>query len=203
MLKTFVKNTLFPSSVKYWEQRYANGGNSGAGSYGELAFFKANIINAFVTDNKIQTIVEFGCGDGYQLSLYTFPKYTGLDISKTAIQLCKYRFGNDTTKDFIQYNPKLIDESLCAELAISIDVIFHLVEDDIFELYMKHLFIASSQFVIIYSSDFNCGQRGHERRRQFTKWIRNNAPCWELEDIINGKHPISYSNFYIYKRNER
>lgn len=42
---TLSKNWSFPSSKEYWEQRYAGGGTSGAGSYGKLAEFKAEIIN--------------------------------------------------------------------------------------------------------------------------------------------------------------
>ena len=33
------------SSKDYWEKRYSKGGNSGAGSYNNLALFKASIIN--------------------------------------------------------------------------------------------------------------------------------------------------------------
>ena len=35
----------FPGSEKYWEKRYIAGGNSGAGSYGKLAEFKAEVLN--------------------------------------------------------------------------------------------------------------------------------------------------------------
>ena len=39
-------------SNKFWNDRYANGGNSGAGSYNELAKFKADIINNFIEKIK-------------------------------------------------------------------------------------------------------------------------------------------------------
>ena len=38
----------FAGSAAYWEERYRRGGNSGAGSYGKLAEFKAEVINDFV-----------------------------------------------------------------------------------------------------------------------------------------------------------
>ena len=90
----------FPGSKEYWERRYAEGGNSGAGSYNKLAEFKAEIINNFVKENCVQTVIEFGCGDGNQLSLAHYQKYTGFDVSKTAITLCKKRFKGDHTKTF-------------------------------------------------------------------------------------------------------
>jgi Methionine biosynthesis protein MetW len=57
------------SSGDYWESRYRAGGTSGAGSYGLLAAFKADFINAFVTDNGIASVLDLGCGDGNLLSL--------------------------------------------------------------------------------------------------------------------------------------
>jgi hypothetical protein len=40
-------------SKDYWEKRYAKGETSGAGSYGDLARYKAEIVNAFVEENNI------------------------------------------------------------------------------------------------------------------------------------------------------
>lgn len=45
-----LKNFLTPSpkwtgSTDYWKNRYLEGGNSGAGSYNNLAQFKAEVIN--------------------------------------------------------------------------------------------------------------------------------------------------------------
>lgn len=37
------KNKKFSTSDQYWEKRYANGGNSGSGSYSKLAEFKAEL----------------------------------------------------------------------------------------------------------------------------------------------------------------
>src|SRR5579859_8234848 len=59
----------FRGSSTYWEERYRAGGNSGAGSYGRLAEFKAEVLNGFVHSRGIRSVVEFGCGDGAQLAL--------------------------------------------------------------------------------------------------------------------------------------
>ena len=39
-------------SKNYWEKRYLKGGDSGDGSYGKLAEFKAKIMNRFVKENS-------------------------------------------------------------------------------------------------------------------------------------------------------
>lgn len=90
----------FPGSNRYWEERYASGRNSGAGSYKKLAEFKAEIVNSFVTRHNVTSVIEFGCGDGNQLELANYHRYLGLDVSETVISLCKQRFSSDTSKTF-------------------------------------------------------------------------------------------------------
>ena len=90
----------FPGSEKYWETRYAAGGNSGVGSYDKFAEFKADTINRFVVDRQIQSVIEFGCGDGNQLKLATYPRYIGFDVSETIISSCQDCFADDDCKTF-------------------------------------------------------------------------------------------------------
>jgi len=126
----------FPGSAAYWENRYSAGGNSGAGSYGQLASFKADVINDFVATHRVKTVIEFGCGDGNQLSLAKYPSYLGFDVSSTAVSKCRELFKSDPSKSF-----RLLSEyeNEIADLTLSLDVIYHLVEDEIFERYMRNL----------------------------------------------------------------
>ena len=39
-----LRQVIFPGSQNYWRKRYAMGGNSGKGSYGKSAEFKAEIL---------------------------------------------------------------------------------------------------------------------------------------------------------------
>jgi hypothetical protein len=199
----------FPGSKKYWEERYKTGGNSGQGSYGKLAEFKAEVINSFVKEKRINSIVEFGCGDGNQVSLFDFPKYIGLDVSETAVNLCRERFIKDKTKSFFLYKPEEVESNKSlfkAELSLSLDVIYHLVEDLQFDLYMKNLFQSAEKFVIIYSSNTGKNPEGtspHIKYRRFTDWIEKNAPEWELFRKIKNKYPKeSFSDFFIFSRRQ-
>src|SRR5689334_12644093 len=90
----------FPGSAEYWENRYSAGGHSGVGSYGSFAQFKADVLNEFVATNHIENVIEFGCGDGNQLSLAKYPKYMGFDVSSTALSKCRQRFESDPSKSF-------------------------------------------------------------------------------------------------------
>lgn len=196
----------FAGSEKYWEDRYATGGNSGVGSYGKFADFKAEIVNTFVTEKSVQSVIEFGCGDGNQLLLAKYPQYIGFDVSLTAINNCRKLFALDATKTF-----DLMDNyaGQVADLALSLDVIYHLVEGQIFEDYMQTLFSAANRYVIIYSSntDNNRGFEGsHIRHRKFSGWIQKNLPNWKLLKFIRNKYPYggnyrtgSFAGFFIYE----
>lgn len=188
------------------------GGSSGSGSYGQLAAFKAEVINAFVKKHQITSVVEFGCGDGNQLSLAQYPRYIGLDVARSAISLCRHKFRNDPTKSFFFYDPAYFEDAagvFQSDLALSLDVIFHLVENNVFARYMELLFQTSRRYVIIYSSNYNeitCSP--HERERQFTDYVATQFKNWELIEKIKNRYPLSeypaplgsIADFYIYER---
>src|SRR5690349_9344381 len=88
----------FPNATSYWERRYYSQGNSGLGSYGAAAVYKAFILNKLVKNNAVNSVIEFGCGDGNQLKYYEFKSYIGLDVASHCIQKCSDYFRVDKTK---------------------------------------------------------------------------------------------------------
>jgi len=206
MRKIFGNRNKFSGSKDYWISRYSSGGNSGDGSYQHLAEFKAEILNDFVRVKNIKTVIEFGCGDGNQLTLSRYPSYVGFDVSPVALRQCRTLFSNDKSKEF-----KLVSEYAQerADLALSLDVIYHLVENEIFERYMERLFDASNEFVIIYSSDSDGlaeKTAAHVRHRKFSNWIMNKRPSWELLEKVKNRYPYdgntktgSFADFYFYQ----
>lgn len=200
----------FSSSAQYWEDRYKLGGNSGAGSYGRLAEFKAATINAFVQANNIKTVIEFGSGDGAQLELSRYPSYTGVDVSTRAVELCQNRFKSDSSKRFILASSPEAD-TVRADLAMSLDVIYHLVEDSTYDRYMKRLVAASEKYVCVYSSNVDrTSPDTHVRHRIFTNWMKEKAPAWELISTIKNPFPedptnpneTSWADFYFFERHQ-
>lgn len=196
----------FQGSGDYWEERYQKGGTSGAGSYGKLAVYKAGIINEFVNGHNIQSILELGCGDGNQLLLANYPSYVGYDVSPTAIAICKQLYNSDKTKTFYCYTKDTILPTV--EVSLSLDVIYHLLEDRVFNQYMQDLFRTASKYVVIYSSNKKGNQSNHERMRDFTTWITANQPAFKLIQEIpnpfpynpNDEEGTSQSDFFIYQR---
>jgi cyclopropane fatty-acyl-phospholipid synthase-like methyltransferase len=198
----------FPGSAAYWEQRYVRAGNSGGGSYGRLAEFKAEVLNGIVEREQIQTVVELGCGDGAQLTLSRYPRYVGLDVSTAAIEQCRDRFGGDTHKQFLVY-PDELGQVAPADLTLSLDVVYHLVEDDVFDRYMTDLFRLSREWVVIYASNVDRPRKApHVRHRQFSNWIEQNVPGWVLAEHIPNRYPAlngvetattSFAEFFVYR----
>jgi SAM-dependent methyltransferase len=208
MIDKLVRQWKFGGSSSYWERRYVGGGNSGAGSYGRLARFKAETLNAFVARAGVRSVIEFGCGDGAQLELAAYPRYVGIDVSPTAVDRCSRRFASDRTKRF--YLSSQIPPDLGRfDLSLSLDVIYHLVEDKVFDAYMRSLFARAARFVIIYSSNKSqMAESPHVRHREFTRWIERNEPQWRQIDYLKNKYPYdpaqpeetSFADFYFFGR---
>lgn len=207
ILIEIMQNEEWVDSADYWEKRYVEGGNSGEGSYNRLAQFKADVINKFVEENEIKFILEWGCGDGNQLSLAKYPQYLGYDISKKAISICQKRFVDDKSKKFLWCGDKDFVTNIKADLAISLDVIYHLVEDNVYNIYMKRLFNSSKKYVCIYSCNFDKSHAQHVRCRRFTDYVEQNYSNWELIKYFPNKYPYnekdpdntSWSDFFFYK----
>ncbi|MGF7008119.1 class I SAM-dependent methyltransferase [Aminobacter sp. BE322] len=191
-------------SGEYWDRRYRDGGTSGAGSYGRLAEFKAEILNAFVTENGVKTVVEHGCGDGAQLELAKYPEYVGLDVSPTIIETCRKRFEGDASKQFHVSGADVGTH----DLALSLDVVYHLVEDAVYLQYMQRLLGSSHRFVAVYASNYDKWAKAtHVRHRRFTDAIAE-AGQWSLIKYVPNRYPFdrqnknetSFADFYFFER---
>lgn len=200
------KQQDFSGSKDYWEQRYLNGGNSGAGSYNKLGDWKACNINKILEKLKPSSIVEWGCGDGNLIGKIQYPDYLGLDVSKKAVEICLGKYGKEVNRNFSLISE--YDNTKC-DLAVSLDVIYHLVEDNVFASYMTELFDSSVKYVVVYSSDIDKYDDTvkHVRHRKFTEWVGINKPEWTIIEEIENEFPYngsnnsgSISNFYIYKK---
>ena len=195
------------SSERYWLGRYAGPDPGGWGSKGELAEWKAEYINRFVHEHGVTSILELGCGDGEQLALYDFEgiAYAGLDVI-TAVQDAEARFAG---REGMLFGTLGELEGVGADLTMSVDVIYHLVEDEVYEAHMARLFDSARRFVLIYSSDREetPGDAGvHCRTRAFTAWVKR-RPEWKLMEREPNRYPWSPKNphgslseFFVYGR---
>jgi SAM-dependent methyltransferase len=210
-----VASSEFVGSAAYWERRYAKGGNSGAGSRGTHAEFKAAVLNKFVAEQDIESVIEFGCGDGEQLALAEYPRYLGFDVSPTTLSNTMAKFAEDASKSFALYDPERFSDRagfVTADLVLSLDVIFHLTEVEVYERHLEHVFGAARRHVVLYTSDADDpGMDGvfapHIRHHPVLRDVEQHYPEWRLTDRIENPHPWStedqdgsISDFFIYER---
>jgi hypothetical protein len=102
------------------------------------------------------------------------------------------------------------DDGETAQLTLSLDVLYHLIEDEVFNSYMERLFNSSERFVVIYSSNTDINRREqapHVKHRNFTNWVKTNKPHWRLIQHVPNRYPLkndenkeSFSDFYMFEK---
>ena len=96
------------------------------------------------------------------------------------------------------------------DLTVSLDVLYHLIEDIVYENYIKNLFNSESKFIIIYSCNFEDDGTfaKHVKPRKFTdhQFINQKYDLIHFEKNKYGdkKNTDTYSmsDWYIYKIKE-
>lgn len=194
----------FRGSASYLERRYADGGTSGAGSYRASAEVKAAFLNDFVRALGVGSVVEFGCGDGNQLSLADYPAYIGLDVSRSAIALCQRRFAADPTKSFFLYDGACFTDRgglFTADLALSRPPLSPDRGRGLRDL--PDAPVRRRREVC----DRLCDQRGkagtapHVRHRRFTPWVEVHRRNWHLLKVTQGpRSGPDCPDFFTYER---
>ena len=178
----------------YWENRYALGGTSGTGSYGGSGTLKANIINRLISKYQIKTINDLGHGDGNNITLLKgMDKYYGYDVSKTARSICTSKFKEQPVYTFLSR----LSQFKKRDMAMSLDVLYHLVEDKVYYNYLDRLF-SLGQYVLIYSINEDTVGNDHVSAREFTTHIENTYKDFNLIETINGF--TSEISFYLYRK---
>lgn len=198
-----MRQRRFPGTADYWERHYAGGGTSG--SEGRYAEWKAEVVNGWVAELGVTSVVDLGCGDGTQLSLADYPRYLGLDRSATAITRCVERFADDPSKSFLRYDPVTLADPagwFRADLALSLDVIFRLVEDEVYDDYMVRLFDSAERFVAICSDTAeDSAPTPEEKHRDFTEWIGLERPDWSLDRTVAPPEDLdTETSLFLYRR---
>ncbi|MGV3485676.1 MAG: methyltransferase domain-containing protein [Planctomycetaceae bacterium] len=200
----------FRCSQQYWEERYEKGGDSGEGSYGKLARYKAKFINAFSSQENCRSVIEFGCGDGNQASLLSVGSYTGIDISERCIAACRKMLGHRGYQFQTLQEYHANSAAGLYDLSLSLDVIYHLIEDDVYRAYVTTLLHSSCRYSLIYASNFELYDQKlpHVRHRSFVDDIRNWYPEWEFVSAFenpylkphDSREYGSFAQFHLFRR---
>lgn len=175
--------------LAYWNARYARGEGPGSGSTGRLLDYKATQVRRTIQRLGARTVIEWGCGDGALIPAIVAAgvRYTGVDLSPVALALARRRAPPLTLRLWTWADlPPLPPH----DLALSLDVLYHLIDEAMFTDYLTRLF-ASAPAVLIYAHDADVAEyRDHIRYRAFTPWIAAHAPGHVLRESL--PNPFAY-----------
>lgn len=187
----------------YWDRRYREGRSSGAGSEGNEGQYKADYVSDFIHNRKIKSVIDWGCGDGQVLELIRLEdaQYIGIDVSKTIITRMR--------KKFAEFGPRYLFHTPDAyetftrtrfDLALSLDVLFHLPDDRDYFSYLEHLFGSAEKYVMIYATNYAGGRTArHVYRRAFTPDIAERFPEWKLATVESPLRGF-LASFFVYEK---
>lgn len=174
-----------PVTTLYWESRYSRGGNSGDGSRGDEAAAKIELVNEVVRANRVETLLDLGCGDGYVAAGLGVSRYTGYDPSPAALALAKERRPDG------DFSVKLPQEGMRFDLVLSMDVLFHLVDESSYQAYLTAIF-AFGDLVLVYGTDKELRGRSHVRHRV---WTPDVPEGWEVDEV-----PADFKRAWLCRR---
>jgi SAM-dependent methyltransferase len=185
----------------YWDRRYREGRTSGAGSEGDEGSYKAKYVSDFICDHGIKSVIDWGCGDGQVLDLVDLrgADYMGIDVSPTILKRLRKMYGDRyvfTTPE----DATIPGGEWYADLALSMDVLFHLPDDVDYFGYIDNLFGSAARFVVIYATNYAGGRTArHVFRREFTPDIAERFPDWELTTV---ETPLreGLASFFVYEK---
>jgi len=149
----------------YWNSRYIKG-NSGYGSYGEQLEKKLHWLSGL----DIKSISEIGCGDfnfGKNL-LKQHPKasYVGYDISEVIIERNKILYPQH------KFTNKFDLSLFNADLVLCVDVLFHVLDDNEYDILLLNLFHNYNKYLAItaYENEQRASPHLKIRKFDYKKW---------------------------------
>jgi len=205
------KGNLFRKSfdsAKYWNRRYGNGGNSGDGSRGEILNWKADQINSLISELGCRYVIDFGCGDGVLASLLKVERYLGLDVSENII--LKNAATKQDNQTFEVYGNRAAGSKryFGSDLSLSVDVILHLIEEQIYNDYMLSLFFSTEKYVLIFNTNTKIqiqGMNKHNMFRNHQEWVEQFATNFRLKKFtpydLGDSFVFGETGFFLYERN--
>jgi hypothetical protein len=185
---------MFESEAAYWNARYANGGNSGAGSYGEAVQQKVAWL-AELPD--VKSIVEIGCGDFNfgSLLVETFEDatYQGFDTSDFIVSRNSRIHASPRVK-FLWTGGPWFAGFTKSDLLLCVDVLFHIESDDLYEETLNYIDVSWTKYLAISAYEYDGIRQGHVHIRKFDP-ARFGVPI--LRETIEADGDMK---FYVWKR---
>jgi hypothetical protein len=189
-------------SIEIWKRRPDN---SGLGSRGQLAKFKADFVSKFVKDNNIQTLIDFGCGDLYNSSMIEVPSYLGVDI-------VAHNMPDNPRANTFEAVVSRFDEFECeepADMVLCMDVLYHILpgEQDYLKAALENMLKSTKKYLVIYAQDSydeNIVWKGHMFNSPWRQLLEEMDVelTYHQKQEEYGDGPRSEAVFFVYEKKQ-
>tara|TARA_R100000700_G_scaffold39366_1_gene51984 strand:+ start:345 stop:911 length:567 start_codon:yes stop_codon:yes gene_type:complete len=185
-------------SIEIWKSRP---NQSGSGSRGKLAKFKADYVNRVIEENGVESVYDFGCGDLHNASMIKVKDYLGIDIVEHSHPK---EVGAKEFKTVVSRFDKVKFDKR-ADMCLCMDVLYHILEDeqDYLEKAIEKIVESSNDLIVIYAQDSHQSDntfkyRGHLFNSPWRQIIeKKNLTLIEEQDA---PQPGSSAKFFVYKK---
>ncbi|MBI1388758.1 MAG: methyltransferase domain-containing protein [bacterium] len=182
---------------QFWDQRYAAGGDSGSGSKGVLGQFKSAYVTAVIRHFQIKSIVDFGCGDGTQVAQLPVEQYYGLDVSPSVVERCRAMYADRPGFRFDALPEATLERY---DMAMSLDVLYHVVEPDEYEAYLRRAFGHSTYTLFYINREAQPSTAPHILFRDHLSEIKQRGFATRLIEQEQNPHKPSMSFFLFHNQ---
>lgn len=149
----------------YWDSRYANGGDSGAGSQPGPIEKKVQWLSRL---DWVSSVVEIGCGDfqfGRRLmDRLPMARYWGYDVSQVIVDRNQKMYGLPRVQ-FAQV-PEA-DDLPATDLLMCVDVLFHVIDDRDYDYVIRRLAESKWRYLAVTAYEYDGPSSPHLRIRKF------------------------------------
>jgi len=177
-------------AIEYWNERFKLRKNVGWGSHPKSNWYKQkkDAVRRVLDKDNVLKVLDICCGDCKFIA--ELPQFQNNSIEYVGIEPTKSIY-NQITKEFPDKTflnitiPELIKTTMNEEfdLIICYDMLFHLVDDKLYDDFIKWMFNRKTKFVIVSYSDvpekIQKSEAGHYIPRNFYKNIQSIGYWWK------------------------
>ncbi len=165
-----------------------------------LARHKADFVNKFIRANQVTDVIDYGCGDTRLLRQLRVPALTGICLAAERLAACRAPAAANPGWRF--YAGPEVTEEMTASMALSVDMVGRLETDADFSAYMRALFRAGRDYVLIHAAQTHPAWAASVLNlRPFTDHVRRFFPSWRLAAHVPNPVPHSRAaDFFVYAR---
>ncbi len=141
-------------SQKFWDDRYSSGMTSGDNGAGPLKDWQWEVLTKVA--GEIDDVIDVGCGDlrfwqDKDGMIRECKKYTGIDISQFMIEKHSriFKIFDRPEWTFIHSPADVYIEGLHARIVVCLNMLYHILNEDVFNNILKNLSLYSDEWVFI------------------------------------------------------